>query len=398
MALKQLDEEFELKPGTQLLPYMKRLLPSLEGRFQSLEATADAYSVVMEEIRASALMRMNEILIPATKDIIEVTKLGFLLAPSSTPVTLSIGVHYFIVDEGSQRDSFTPSPYVLVEREANIDDYAIARVLDYVQETGELVLQITAFHGNAGPHSDWVISSTPGMADSTKIYHDAVGPMYETVVVDAAQVAQDKIEIMAAIAALEAAGLDVNAFIRRDGTVPFIATQVGVAPAPGANDTHLVTAAWSRARMIEYSGLNVTRSGDQMAGPLFLVRNPVSPSEAATKAYVDASIGAGGIINGMLTIQSVQPTIRLQSTGTQQYRMLEARSSGGVTRWVLAIADNALEPGDGSGSDFRLLRHSDTGVYIELTAVDQPPDRQDDDQGHHCERRCRYHWSGRYHW
>ena len=25
MALKRLDEEFELKPGTQLLPYMKRL-------------------------------------------------------------------------------------------------------------------------------------------------------------------------------------------------------------------------------------------------------------------------------------------------------------------------------------------------------------------------------------
>ena len=249
MALKRLDEEFELKPGTQLLPYMQRLLPSLEGRFQSLEATADAYSVVMEEIRASALMRMNEILIPATEDIIEVTKLGFLLAPSSTPVTLSIGIHYFIVDEGPQRNSFTPSPYVLVEREANIDDYAIARVMDYVQETGDLVLQITAFHGNPGPHSDWVISSTPGMADSTKIYHDAVGPMYETVVTDAAQVAADKIEIMAAIDALEAAGLDVNAFIRRDGTVPFIATQTGVAPAPGANDAKLVTAAWSRARI-----------------------------------------------------------------------------------------------------------------------------------------------------
>ena len=73
MALKRFDEEFELKPGTQLLPYMKRLLPSLEGRFQSLEGTADAYSKVMDDIRASALMRMNEILIPATADIIEVT-------------------------------------------------------------------------------------------------------------------------------------------------------------------------------------------------------------------------------------------------------------------------------------------------------------------------------------
>ena len=28
--------------------------------------------------------------------------------------------------------------------------------------------------------SDWVISSTPGMADSTKLYHDAVAPMHDT--------------------------------------------------------------------------------------------------------------------------------------------------------------------------------------------------------------------------
>ena len=165
MALKRLDEEFELKPGTQLLPYMKRLLPSLEGRFQELETQQDIVQQLTEEIRAAALMRMNEILIPATEDIIAVTKLGFLLGPSSTLVELKLGPTFFVLDEGPQRTSFTPSPYVICEREANIDDYAIARVDSYNNQNGELVVTITAWHGSPGPHSDWVISSTPGMAE-----------------------------------------------------------------------------------------------------------------------------------------------------------------------------------------------------------------------------------------
>ena len=58
---------------------------------------------------------MNDILIPATEDIIAVTKLGFLLAPISTPYTLVLGYMAMYVDEGPQRDTFTPSPYVIIE-------------------------------------------------------------------------------------------------------------------------------------------------------------------------------------------------------------------------------------------------------------------------------------------
>ena len=163
MALKRLDEEFELKPGTQLLPYMKRLLPSLEGRFQSVESEQDIVNKLAEEIRAAALMRMNEILIPATEDIIAVTKLGFLLGPCSETRTLQLGYYTMFIDEGPQRNSFTPSPYVIVEH--SIDDYAIARVIGYHQSDGLLELMITAIHGNPGPHSTWVVSSTPGMAE-----------------------------------------------------------------------------------------------------------------------------------------------------------------------------------------------------------------------------------------
>ena len=236
MALKRLDEEFELKPGTQLLPYMKRLLPSLEGRFQSLEGERATFEDTLDDVRSVALTRINEYLIPATEAITEVTELGFLLGPSTSSVRLELGQKTFIITEGPQRDSFTPSPYVIVEREANIDDYAIARVLDYDRETGALILNLTAAHGNPGPHTDWVISSTPGMANSTKLYHDAVAPMHDQVAANTAQVAADAARVQAAADALFAAGLDAQAFVRKDGTVPFLAVERGVAPPVGAND------------------------------------------------------------------------------------------------------------------------------------------------------------------
>jgi hypothetical protein len=365
MALKRLDEEFDLRPGTQLLPYMKRLLPSLEARFQSVEATAKEYAALIEYIRAAAILRMNEILIPATEDIIEVTTLGFLLGPSSTLVRGELGIKYFFIDEGPQRNTFTPSPYVIIERKANHDDYGIARMLQYSQETGQLDLEITAWHGNPGPWSDWVISSTPGMADSTKLYHDAVGPMHDQVVADTSQVRIMRDEIIAAAEALEEAGIDVYNYVRRDGTVPFTAPQQGVNPPQGANDTNFATTSWVRARVIEYSGNSLQRTGDTMTGSLTLAGAPANPLHAATKAYVDSIIGQGGVINNSVTLQTVQPTLRLRPTGPGQHRMIEADAINGTARFILSIADTTPETGGEVGSNFALLRYSDSGAYLD---------------------------------
>ena len=365
MALKRLDEEFELKPGTQLLPYMKRLLPSLEGRFQSVEATAQQYSELIDYIREAAVLRMNEILIPATEDIIEVTKLGFLLAPSSTLITLAIGPANFFVDEGPQRDTFTPSPYLIVERVDNIDDYAIARLMNYSQETGQLDLQITAVHGNPGPHSDWMISSTPGMADSTKLYHDAIAPMHSQVVADADDVRIKHQEILDAAESLEQAGLDLFNYVRRDGTVPFTAVQPGVSPITSSNDTSLATTAWSRARMIEYAGNALQRSGGTMTGPITLSGLPSQPLHAVSKSYVDSIIGAGGVIPNSVTLHTVNPTLKLQANGPGQTRQIEALGQTGNRKWVMNLADNATESGGEAGSNFSLVRYGDSGSIID---------------------------------
>lgn len=363
MALKRLDEEFDLKPGTQLLPYMKRLLPSLEGRFQSLEAERKTFDMAVEDMRAVALQRINEILIPATEDIIETTSLGFMLGPSTSSVLLELGVKVFTIIEGPQRETFTPSPYVIVERSANIDDYAIARVQYYTRETGALSLYITAVHGDPGPWNDWVISSTPGMADSTKLYHDAVAPMHDQVVADTATVLEAKDEVLAAAAALEAAGLDAQAFVRRDGAVPFIALQAGVHPAQGANDSYLATTFWARARMIEYATGKVNRSGDTMAGPLLLPA-PTAPQHAANKAYIDNLMGTIGTFSTAITISMVQPSLVLRSTGSGQHRLIAGQAPSSATRWLMSLGDTTLESGGDTGSDFVLYRYNDGGGYL----------------------------------
>jgi hypothetical protein len=363
MALKRLDEEFDLKPGTQLLPYMKRLLPSLEGRFQEIEADQDVVNQLATEIRAAALLRMNEILIPATEDIIAVTKLGFMLAPISTPYKLVIGYMAMTVDEGVQRDSFTPSPYLIIEDTTNIGNYGIARLVGYHQEDGLLEVTVTAIHGDAGPHP-WMVSSTAGMADSTKTYHDAIAPMYSEVVTDYADIQTKHAEIMAAAQALADSGLDVYAFIRRDGTVPFIAPQQGYQPSQGSNDLTIPTTAWTRSRIIEYAGNAVNKLGDTMTGPLYLTAAITQPQQAATKAYVDAALIAPHWVSDYLGIRGTGPVLLLQSTSTQQNRMIQSNSAAGAPRWQMIMADSALESGGNAGANYALYRYSDSGAYL----------------------------------
>jgi hypothetical protein len=360
MALKRLDEEFELKAGTQLLPYMKRLLPSLEGRFQDLESTAKSLEGFLGDIRAVALMRMNEILIPATADIIAVTKLGFLLAPIEGLVTLAPGDMSFQIEMGAQQVTFTPSPYLIIEHSP--DDYAIARLISYEQKLGILAVTITALHGNAGPWDDWMVSSTPGMADSTKLYHDEVGPWRDEVAANTSEVRVLHQEILDAAQALEDAGLDLYAYIRRDGTTDFTGPQKALAPPTNSNDLTLPTTAWTRARIIEYTGASVKRAGDSMTGALTLSGPPAAPLHAASKAYVDSILGGAG---GIVTIKTVNPTLQLQSTDTAQHRAIEALGPQGLRKWALDLADASAESGGDAGSNFILLRYADSGVLLD---------------------------------
>ena len=354
MALKRLDEEFELKPGTQLLPYMKRLLPSLEARFQDLEEVDRALKNIGEDIRAAALLRMNEILIPATEDIIAVTKLGFLLAPITDVLyEMKIGYMGVYVDEGPQRDTFTPSPYLIVEGIDDKNNYCIAKLIGYDQGSGILEMDVTAIHGDPSAQP-WMVSSTPGMAHSARDYHDAIEPMHATVVTDTAEVIHLHAEIMAAAEALAESGLDAYAFIRRDGVVPFEALQVAVAPPPGANDAYIPTTSWVRSRVIEYTDPLVRKNGSTMTGPLYLSGYPTQPSQAATKDYVDSAFGAGGTMRGHLTIHTADPSIYMRETSIGQQALIWFQAYDGTNRWVTLMD---------TGENYGIYRYLDGGAW-----------------------------------
>lgn len=203
------------------------------------------------------------------------------------------------------------------------------------------------------------------MADSTKLYHDAIGPMYNEVVADTDEVRQKYNEIVQAANDLVAAGLDLYNYVRVDGTTPFQAVQAGAHPATPSNDNSLATTAWTRGRMNEYLRDSMSSSGAAMTGPLYLSGPPTQPLMAATKSYVDAVLGAGGTMNASVTIVASNPSVRLRSTSTNENRNFEALSVDGLQRWVLTLADQSPLGANNQGANFMLARYTDTGALID---------------------------------
>lgn len=127
-------------------------------------------STASDNLVALGLTRVNEVLGPALAQVSAAAEAGFLVATSSTPVTLSLGLETtLVVDETSARALFAPTPYVIATREAgSVDDWAVLRVDAYNRENGGLAIEVVAVSGaiGAAQHSDWVISATAGLAKS----------------------------------------------------------------------------------------------------------------------------------------------------------------------------------------------------------------------------------------
>jgi hypothetical protein len=127
-------------------------------------------STASDSLVALGLTRVNEVLGPALTQATAAAESGFLVATSSTPLTLSLGLETtLVVDETSARALFAPTPYVIIAREGGaVDDWAVLRVDDYNRENGGLAVEVVALSGTIGAaqHSDWVISATAGLAKS----------------------------------------------------------------------------------------------------------------------------------------------------------------------------------------------------------------------------------------
>jgi hypothetical protein len=117
------------------------------------------------------LSRVNEVLGPALATASAAAENGFLVATSSTVLTLSVGLQTtFEIDDTPARALFAPTPYVVLTRDVDgtLNDWAVFRVDSYTRETGGLAGEVVAVNGTIGDaaHGDWVISASAGLAAS----------------------------------------------------------------------------------------------------------------------------------------------------------------------------------------------------------------------------------------
>lgn len=131
----------------------------------------DVASVTSDTDRlvALGLNRVNEVLGPLLSKVQAASENGFLVATSTTPLTISLGLETtLVVTEGDERELFTPTPYVMLARTAlnTQADYALLRVQAYNRDSGGLAFKVVSLSGNIGAasYSDWVVSASAGIS------------------------------------------------------------------------------------------------------------------------------------------------------------------------------------------------------------------------------------------
>jgi hypothetical protein len=122
-----------------------------------------------DRLVALGLTRVNEVLGPLLSKVQAVSENGFLVATSATSLTIANGLQSTLaITDPAQRDLFSPTPYVLLTRQADgtQDDYAVLRVEDFNRTNGGLAFEVILVNGNIGDaaHEDWVISATAGIS------------------------------------------------------------------------------------------------------------------------------------------------------------------------------------------------------------------------------------------
>jgi hypothetical protein len=117
------------------------------------------------------LNRVNEVLGPALAQAQAAAASGFLVATSTTPLMLTVGLETTLaIDDTPARPLFAPTPYVILSRQADdaLDDWAMLRVQTYDRGNGGLAFAVVAVHGELpeAVHDDWVVSASAGIAQT----------------------------------------------------------------------------------------------------------------------------------------------------------------------------------------------------------------------------------------
>lgn len=163
-----LREALRLRGDTNFdLAMVERLLDAIELRLRPVEDKKASLEAVEQLIRDVGLQRINDVLTPAIQSVLLIQERGFLLARSSTPATLAPNnVLTFVIEDEHERAVFVPGPYPALTREGSADDMAVARLIAWEPGTGELMVEVISVFGDPGPHDDWVIVATAGVANA----------------------------------------------------------------------------------------------------------------------------------------------------------------------------------------------------------------------------------------
>jgi hypothetical protein len=188
------DEDFDEKRLNQAMEV-------IDQRLRALEPFSPAWEAAVNELRLFGLDRLNQTIQPAYDRVLQLATFGFLVAPSSTSITLAQDTDAtFIIDEGPQRDLFTPTPFLAITREGSADDYAIAARKSYDKDTGVLIVTIKSVSGNVGPFTDWWIGAVAGTTIAGMSYLTQIKALRDEVlagrnvtITNAAQTTQDRL-------------------------------------------------------------------------------------------------------------------------------------------------------------------------------------------------------------
>lgn len=150
------DEDFDEKR-------LNKAMEVIDQRLRALEPFSPQWEAAVAELRLFGLARLNETIQPAYDRVQQLATFGFLVGKSTSSVTLVVDQDKtFIIEDGAQRDLFTPTPYLALTREANVTDYAVARLKSYDKSNGRLVVTVQSISGNPGPFTDWWIGPLAG--------------------------------------------------------------------------------------------------------------------------------------------------------------------------------------------------------------------------------------------
>jgi hypothetical protein len=326
---RRYDQYYRVKPRDNLgdPDYWNRRFEDIDRRVSFNEDGLDAIDGLTAYIEGLALNRLDLVLAPALDKITLVSEQGFLLAHSSSTVTLDLATSQtFAISNAAERELFAPSPYLTICREGSMTDYAFAKLLSWDRNSGQLVVQPLQIYGAAGPFSDWIIyvgtavsqavadalTQAKAARDAALGYRDQASTNAGLTSADKTDIAQMKADTLAArdaaqLAADNAGTFDPTNYANKTYVDGKIANLINAAPAAldtlkelsdalggDASFSATITASLGNRLRVDVNtqGLTTTQQGN---GRTNLGLGTISTKNVATTAEIRNNTNAGAV-------------------------------------------------------------------------------------------------------